>query len=510
MIITINELFLIENDYIILNINLIRMKFYIYLFLFPFSMFSQGVSPNGQITGTPASYVSVNGALAAENVSRNGSLNYGTGISFEGTDDYVSFPASVYFSGNFTIECWVYPRSFGNWARIIDFGNGAGVNNILLVYTNGTSGIPTFYVEGAQFDANQAIIKNQWTHIAATLSGTTATIYINGVASGTSTFSTPPANVTRNNCYIGKSNWGGGDAYSNAVFDELRIWNTAKTQTEIQTSMYRQLIGTESGLVTYCNFNQGVSFVDNTAVTSLTDLTSNARNGTLTNFTLTGSISNWVKGAPLIFDGLTSASASSSAYAIKQAYPSSTDGLYWIKNNSINGGTPFQIYADMTTDGGGWTLIMTNSSTSGWTGTNAILRNESSPSISACYSILSYADYIKKSSTGFQYMLEATTRGRWGGIWTVNSAYSFVSTSNANTNITFNTQFDTWTYPHDGGIEARMPYYASTASGIVTTSIDPGGGSWWGTLITNGGWNPAPYLGCCGNGAPGIIWYWVR
>mgnify|MGYP001246187778 FL=1 len=50
-------------------------------------------------------------------------------------------------------------------------------------------------------------------------------------------------------------------------------------------------------------------------------------------------------------DGSSSENAASSAYAIKQAYPSSTDGVYWISNESINSGTPFQIYADMTTDG---------------------------------------------------------------------------------------------------------------------------------------------------------------
>ena len=482
------------------------MKLYIYLFLFSFSAFSQGVSPNGQITGAPANFVSLNGALVSESVSRNGGLNYGTGISFDGTNDYVSLPANTYFSGDLTIECWVYPRSFGNWARIIDFGNGAGSNNVLLAYTDGTSGIPAFYVEGNQFDATQAIVLNQWTHIAATLSGTTATIYINGIASGTSTFGTAPVNITRNNCYIGKSNW--GDAYANAIYDELRIWNTAKTQVEIQTSMYRQLLGSESNLVTYFNFNQGVAFVDNSAVTTLTDLTSNARHGTLTNFTLTGNASNWVKGGPLVFDGLTAASASSSAYAIKQAYPSSTDGLYWIKNNNINGGTPFQIYADMTTDGGGWTLIMTNPLSSGWTEANAILRNESSPSISTHYSIIQYADYIKKSASGFQYMIDATSRGDWGGIWTSNGSYSFVSTSNGNTNITLNTMFNSWVYCDDG-IEERMPYYTSGSQGIITTSTSPDG-NWWGTLISSGGWNPAPYINCSGNGHPGIIWYWVR
>lgn len=68
----------------------------------------------------------------------------------------------------------------------------------------------------------------------------------------------------------------------------------------------------------------------------------------------------------------------------------------------------------MTRHGGGWTLILT-SVTNKWTPLSVLLNNAQTPSLSADYSILKYADDVKKTSyrqkPHFEYMLEAHNPG---------------------------------------------------------------------------------------------------
>lgn len=251
-------------------------------------------------------------------------------------------------------------------------------------------------------------------------------------------------------------------------------------------------------------------------------------------------------------NGLSSSEPSLSAWQIKQDYPSSTDGLYWIRNSNINGGDPIQIYADMTTLGGGWTLVVLNTAPYGWDDSNTLLRNSTTPpstlfnydtpgNASDNYSILGWADYIKRSASGFDYMLDAGYRRRNGGAWTANEAYSFVETYNSQymgspaldgngwrKNITELQLFPagapsdtlTWTYSQDS-VEARMPWFAYGLDQNASLTTDGFNNGWWGTIISYGTnqWDPAPWMsdGFVGTGnfsmtpdTPRVIWYWVR
>lgn len=218
-------------------------------------------------------------------------------------------------------------------------------------------------------------------------------------------------------------------------------------------------------------------------------------------------------------DGLSEDTAGASAFQIKRDFPNSTDGLYWVKNSSINLGLPFQIYADMTGYGGGWTLIFANAAQ----GDNRTWTNQEVQSVNPLfapanpkemstilgkYSILNFADYLKSKPSGFQYRIDASEFGRYGGIWTAHADYSFSDfNNNLKTNIS---EVAIWDYVYwDNGIEKRMPW-ASDGNGRLTTSEDSSGGAWWGTLASSdNGWQPAPWIQGSME-APQSIWYWVR
>ena len=118
-------------------------------------------------------------------------------------------------------------------------------------------------------------------------------LYVNGILLGT-TAVTGAIGISSSTFKIGK--WNNASSFTGNI-DEIRVWNIARTAEQIAGSMNCELQGTETGLVSYYQFNQGIDQANNAGVTTLNATIGS--NGTLTNFTLTGTTSNWLAGSPV-------------------------------------------------------------------------------------------------------------------------------------------------------------------------------------------------------------------
>lgn len=78
------------------------------------------------------------------------------------------------------------------------------------------------------------------------------------------------------------------------------------------------------------------------------------------------------------YDGSSAANAGLSAAQILHDYAGSTTGVYWIDFDGAGANAAQQIYADMTTAGGGWMLVRHTAATGGWINVNDSLRGTAS------------------------------------------------------------------------------------------------------------------------------------
>jgi hypothetical protein len=115
------------------------------------------------------------------------SLGVGS-VSLNGTSQYLIAPSSTDFAlgtGDFTVECWIYPTAWTNDnGTFIDFRQGTGVNNQVKIRLFLTGGTLNLYVSLVNRITTTLASLNTWYHIALVrLSGSTK-LYVNGVQGG--------------------------------------------------------------------------------------------------------------------------------------------------------------------------------------------------------------------------------------------------------------------------------------------------------------------------------------
>jgi hypothetical protein len=260
-----------------------------------------------------------------------------THLNFDGVNDRVELPneSNFDFTSTFSMEAWIRVTSFTQeWQTVISKGvEGPRIHRF------GVSGFIAFGT-GPSNDLVSTVSVNDgnWHHIAATCNNGFKSLYVDGVLQGTQIVGTPL--VTNNdNVRIGSQI----DSYSpirafHGDIDDVRIWNIAKTATEIDASKNCELQGNEAGLLAYYKFNQGNGAEDNISITTLTDASGNANNGTLTNFALTGTTSNFLSGSPIV-TGTTCTTLNATNFEVAnniKMYPNPTNGIFTIETQEVS------------------------------------------------------------------------------------------------------------------------------------------------------------------------------
>jgi hypothetical protein len=242
----------------------------------------------------------------------------GTALQFNGSSQYATLgTASQLRSATFTVELW-----FKRTAAGVGTGTGSGgITSAIPLITKGraeaeTAAADVNYFFGidassgklvADFEEAQAAqggttpglnhpitgtaviaADSTWHHAAATYDGTTWNLYLDGALDGTLSVGRPANVLTNVLTSVGSARTTGGVAagFFAGVVDEVRIWNVARSQAQINATKNIEITSAQTSLLGVWNLNEGTG-------SSLSDGSGNSITGA------TIGSPNWVAGFPI-------------------------------------------------------------------------------------------------------------------------------------------------------------------------------------------------------------------
>jgi autotransporter-associated beta strand protein len=162
----------------------------------------------------------------------------GQSIVMDGTNSYVQLPPNMGNSNAFSFAGWVYWNGGANWQRIFDFGNDMA--HYMFLTPSSSSSTLRFAIDnngGEQRVETSQLPIGQWTHVAFTLSGNTATLYTNGLVAGsTGTITISPSSFAPAKNYLGKSQFP-ADPLFGGQLSQVLITDYALTAAQIASLM---------------------------------------------------------------------------------------------------------------------------------------------------------------------------------------------------------------------------------------------------------------------------------
>ena len=181
--------------------------------------------------------------IAVAGIANNYSMNFDSASS-----DYIDVgnPTELQLTGAFSVSFWMKTIITGSRAFVSKDSNTSNPRGFSVEMSNGATGgyfvvyngTTAYGVYVSSSDANYVNIRdNNWHHITAVYTpSTSVALFIDGNFVKSNTTNIPASvNFVNNNLNIGRRPQSGGVNYYEGKLDEVGIWNTALTSTQIQS-----------------------------------------------------------------------------------------------------------------------------------------------------------------------------------------------------------------------------------------------------------------------------------
>jgi len=169
----------------------------------------------------------------------------------------------------FSVGAWInVSGNTGTRETVFSFQDGCGFN--LVLNNDNVSQRPRIevYVNSVlQYaESSIAIPLNTDTHVAASYDGATIKLYVNGqlAASTAAAGAMERRGIGAGSCIVHYSAIGAvspefslAKAFFRGTIESVTLWNSARTQAELQSDVNKTVLGNEAGLMAYWKMNQG-------------------------------------------------------------------------------------------------------------------------------------------------------------------------------------------------------------------------------------------------------------
>jgi len=197
-------------------------------------------------------------------------------LSFDGLDDVVTIADSsaLDLTGNLSVEAWLKPTAVSTEQVILEKADAYS----LAILAGGELGYK-LGTDASWTHSGLTLTAGSWSHVALVSDGSTISVHLNG-SGGSLSNSTSRAvslSASSSSLLLGKGASSSGIAGGLA---DVRIWATARTQSDIAANYRSTSLASETNLVGYWDLREASGSVAN-------DRSASANSGQLSGFTAT-------------------------------------------------------------------------------------------------------------------------------------------------------------------------------------------------------------------------------